>query len=472
MSLERRIFYNTVAQSAGKIVTAVLGIVTIALLSRYLREEGFGRYSTAVAYLGFFATLAELGLYLIVTREISRPDTDHPKILSNALGLRLAASAAVLGLALLLALGLPYGAIGQKTMLACAAAVLFMSLNQVLVSVFQKHLVQHLLVASEAAGRLVNLILIFLFIRQSLPLPYFLLALLLGNAVNFLASVLLAKRYENFGLAFDFKVWRKLLAASWPLIFASILNLVYFRADTIVLSLFHPASTVGVYSFPYKNLEGILAFPAMFVGLIMPLLSRTAFRDWPRFKTYLQNAFDALAVMAAPIVAVAIFYAAPILDLLKGRQAGFADSPALLQILILAAAAIFFGTLFSYAVVAANKQKAMIGGYLLAAAVGLVAYFGLIPRYGYWAAAWGTVASEVIVLIYAYVLVRRVSGQRLSWHIFLKLVAPAVLMTGFYALSDVNWLLELLIGLALYVTALVVLKVVPDKFVKEIFFLR
>lgn len=471
MSLPRRIFYNTLAQSAGKLFAAAIGVITVSLLYRYLKDAGFGQYATVLAYLGFFATLADLGLYLIVTREISRAGTDRAKIISNALGLRLAAALALLIFGTLFSLLLPYPPILRASMVVGIGALLFVSLNQVLVGIFQKHLIQHLLVATETAGRFLNLVLVYAFLRQDLPLPFLLLALSFGNALTFAATVWVARRYEPLGIAFEMREWRRLLAASWPLIFAIVLNLVYFRADTVVLSVFHPADVVGIYSFPYKNLEGLLAFPAMFVGLIMPLLSKTAGSNWLKFKVYLQNAFNALVIMAAPVVVAAWFFARPILDFLSRGQTA-ADSPGLLQILVVAVVFIFLGTLFAYAVVAVNRQKAMIRGYLLAAATALIIYFGFIPSYSYWAAAWGTVASELIVLIYAYALVRRASGQEISWQVFWRLLPAAALMAGFYYFAQTHWLLEIACGLGIYILGLFIFRAVPTKFVRELFFLN
>lgn len=470
MSLARKIFYNTLAQSVGKVFAAAIGIVTVAALSRHLRAQGFGEYSTVIAFLGVFATLADLGLYLIVTREISKPDVDRAAIISNALGLRLATTLVFLLSGAGLAWLLPYAPAVRQTMFIGAASFVFVSLTQVLVGVFQKHLIQHWLVAAETSGRLVNLLLIYLFIAGDLPLPFFLLALLCGNAAHFFLAVLFARRRERFHIAFNPKEWKKLLTASWPLAFAVILNLLYFRTDIVILSWFHPAKSVGIYAFPYKNLEGLLSFPAMFVGLLMPLLSKTAFHNWTDFRKYLQGGFDALAVMAVPVVIGVAFFGKPILDLLNNYQPGFADSPALMTILTLAAVAIFFGTLFSYAVVAVDRQKTMLHGYLLAAVVALVWYFAFIPNFGYWAAAWGTVISELIVAIYAYLLVRRVSRQGVSLKILWRLLPAALFMTGFYVFADLSWLLEIFLGLGIYIAGLLAFRAVSIGFIKELLF--
>ena len=281
MSVGRRIFYNTAAQTIGKALAVFIGLLTIKLLTGYLGETGFGQYATVLAFQGLFVVLADLGLYMYVVREISQPDTDHTKILSNALGLRLSVAAvSLLGGAVIAGL-FPYEPAVKQAMFLAILAFLPVSLNQILVGVFQKHLVQHLLTATETIGRALNLALIYLFTLQERPFSFYVAALVCANLAIFFFSYLVARRYERFGFEFDLHFWKKILAVSWPLVFAVVFNLLYFRTDTIILSWFYPENTVGVYSLPYKILEGLLAFPAMFVGLVMPFLSKTAFISSP-----------------------------------------------------------------------------------------------------------------------------------------------------------------------------------------------
>src|SRR3989344_2458820 len=464
MSTVRRIFYNTVMQSAGKIFAALIGLLTVAVLSQHLREHGFGQYSTITAYLGFFAVLADFGLYLYGVREISKEGTDHQKILSNIFGLRLTTSLILLITGALIAQALPYDPLVKKTMFVGIAALLFMSLNQVLIGVFQKHLVQYLVVVSETLGRVVNLAVIYYAIKNDLPLSVFIVALILGNATTFLLTFLWARKYERFGIEFDFTIWKQILRDSWPLVFSVILNLLYFKTDTIILSWYRSQEAVGVYSLPYKLLEGLLSFPAMFVGLVMPILSRTASVSWPEFQKTLQRSFAALLLMGILVIAVFEFFAREIINLLERGQ-GFADSAGLLQILIIAVMIIFCGTLFGYAVVAVNEQRAMVRGYLLGAILGLVLYFTLIPNFGYLGAAWGTVATELVVALYAYNLVKKKSGQGLSFNILAKSIPAILSMTAFFYFINLPWILEIALGGTIYILLLILFKAVPLSFV-------
>ena len=477
-----KIFYNTVAQSLGKIFAAGIGLVTIAILSQYLGENGFGGYSTVIAFLGVFVVLADFGLYLYVVREISKPGIDSAKVISNALGLRLTVALASLLAGAAIAWFLPYDRAVKEAIFVCVLAFLFISLNQVLVGIFQKHLAQYLLVISETIGRAVHLILVMLFIKNSLSLGYFIAALLAGNIATFALTVMWARKYERFTIAFDFGFWKEILKNTWPLIFAVVLNLLYFKTDTVILSWFRPQEAVGVYSLPYKILEGLLAFPAMFVGLVMPLLSRSAFNNWGEFKTTIQRSFDALFLMAALAVIIIMNFAREIIAFMKNvgvffaQKAGgvetapaYADSADLLRILILSAGTIFLGTLFGYAVVALGQQRAMIKGYLAGAIAGLVLYFLLIPPFGYWGAAWGTLISEIIVAGFAYLLVRKTSGQKISLSIIL-LTLPAIIgLVLFFQFVNIQWMVEIALGIILYIILLIMFRAIPESFVKEIF---
>lgn len=54
MSLARKIAGNAAIQLIARISGNIIGVVVVALLTRYLGQEGFGNYSTIFAYLFFF----------------------------------------------------------------------------------------------------------------------------------------------------------------------------------------------------------------------------------------------------------------------------------------------------------------------------------------------------------------------------------------------------------------------------------
>ena len=108
MIVARKIAYNVVISSISKVLSTILALVSIAFITRYLGKEGFGNYATVLAFLSFFAAIADLGLYSISTREISKEGSDEKKIIGNIFVLRIVSALAVLILAPIIVSFFPY----------------------------------------------------------------------------------------------------------------------------------------------------------------------------------------------------------------------------------------------------------------------------------------------------------------------------------------------------------------------------
>ena len=106
MHLATKVFYNTVVQIISKIIATILGLVAIAVITRYLGKFGFGQYTTIITFLSFFGIIADLGLTLVTTQMISQSGVDEnlrpgktSKILNNLFSLRLVSASLFLELA-------------------------------------------------------------------------------------------------------------------------------------------------------------------------------------------------------------------------------------------------------------------------------------------------------------------------------------------------------------------------------------
>lgn len=407
MSMSKKIAWNTFVQVAGKAVSTVIGIVVVAAMARYLGKEGFGGYTTIIAYLQIFGILVDFGLTLMTVQLISeRPDDKkfNDKILSNIFTLRLISAVIFLGIAPFVAFFFPYPLIVKWGIALTSISFLFISLNQLLTGLFQKNLRMDRIALSEIIGRLVLLAGVILFIFLDKGLIAIMLAVVAGSIINFAVSLFFARRYTTIKFAFDFALWKTTLSRSWPIGISIAFNLIYFKADAVILSVFRSQAEVGVYGAPYRVLEILISFPFMFIGVLMPFFVRYwAQKNEKEFKDLMQTTFDFLAIVAWPLVVGTLLLATPIMTLVAGSE--FQESGRILQILILATAVIFLGTLFSHIIVALNKQKKMIIGYIATAIVALVLYIVFIPKYGMYAAAWITVISETMIAILTYLVV-------------------------------------------------------------------
>jgi O-antigen/teichoic acid export membrane protein len=335
---------------------------------------------------------------------ISDPHNDESKTLGNILGLRLTSALVFMSLAPLVAWIFPYPLIIKIGILIMALAFLFNQLTSILIGVFQKYLATSKTALAELTNKLVMFVLTALAIFLKQGFLIIILPSIIAGAINFFLLFYFAKRYIAFSFNFQFSEWKKIILRTWPIALTIALNLVYFKADTIILSVFRSPAEVGIYGAPYRILEVLINFSYLFLGLLLPLMtSYYAVKNIEGLKDIIQKGFNVLIIFTIPMIFGIYFLGVPIMVLIAGSR--FVISGILLKILVLATAAIFIASLFGYAVVAIQKQKQMIKFYLANAIISLAAYLIFIPIYGYWAAAWLTVISEGFILLTAFWIV-------------------------------------------------------------------
>ncbi|MFA5871792.1 MAG: flippase [Parcubacteria group bacterium] len=451
-SVSRKIAYNVVISSSAKIIGTILALVGIGFITRYLGKEGFGEYSTVLAFFSFFGSLVDLGLYSISTREISRPGSDEKAILSNVFTIRVIASLAIIIIAPLIIFFFPYSENVKTGILIAAVAYLFSSSYSVLIGLFQKRLVMDKVAVAELVGRIFQVIVIVIAVKLDWGFLAIITTLLINMLVSFLIVYAWSKHYVRFRFKFDWPAWKSFLKESYPLGISAIIVFAYFKLDTIMLSIMKSSSDVGIYNAAYKILENISFFPAMLVGLVMPIMSRYIFHEREKFVLVADKTFKVLIILAVPLLVGILFLAPQIIRLIGG--ADFAESVQVLRILSFAIVFIFFGNYFNNVLVAGNKQKKLMLVLLFCAIFNILLNLILIPRYSYTGAAVVSSLTEMLVAILCASLVfrelkYRPSLQKLAEVFFGGIAMAAILYLGrginFIILAFVSTLVYLFI---------------------------
>ncbi|MFA6322284.1 MAG: flippase [Candidatus Buchananbacteria bacterium] len=454
MNTVAKIAKNTIIQVLGKALTIAVALIGFGLVTRYLGQIGYGYFSTVYAFLTIFGILVDLGLQMTTTQLISDPQEDESKILSNALTLRLIASLIFLGLAPLVVIFFPYSPLIKIGVMVAALGFVFSSLTSTLTSLFQKHLVMGKTVVADISAKIAYLAAITLVIYFDAGLLGIIGATVLDSAMVFGVLVYFARQQIFLKPSFDWLIWKKILLKTWPIALTIALNLIYFKGDILIMSLFRSQAEVGLYGAPYKVLEVLINIAYLFLGLILPILSLTAaVKNYDKMKVIIQAAFDFLIIMTIPMVVGGFFVGRKLMVLMAGED--FAISGEIIKILFLATAAIYLAGLFGYVVVALEAQKKMIKYYALNAVISVIGYLIFIPKYSYWGAAWMTVFTEVFILATASLVMYQHLKFLPNLKIFTKsILASLVMGVVLYFFPNLSFVSSVVGGGIIYFVAL------------------
>jgi O-antigen/teichoic acid export membrane protein len=423
----RTVSYNFGVATLARVIVNLLGIAVVGIMTRTLGLENFGHYSTVMAYLFIFSILADMGLQAILVREISQNDEDESRITSSIFTLRLLlilASAALSGIVVWF---LPYQYTVQLGVVVALLYIVFSSLVQILIGVFQKHLRIYLVSVADIISRCVQLGLLALLVYLNrISLVGFLGVVVAAEIVHFLVAVVNVRKLVKLRLHVDTAYWKKVLKTSFPVAASLVFTLLYFKIDTVFLSLMRDPAEVGIYAVAYKILELVIFIPAIYIGLVFPTLSKYASAKGREFADEFKKAFNILAILAMPAAVYLFVMAGSVVQLIGGDA--FAQSGRVLQILTVAIIMIFFGNLGGNALIALDLQKRGMWIYLFGAVFNIVTNLIFIPKHGYIAAGWTTVATEIFVTVAMFIVIARAKTGALSSTVTIKALVSALVM--------------------------------------------
>lgn len=382
-------------QLLGKAVSTLSGIIILSVVARSFGEEGTGLYTLALTYLAFFYLAADLGLNAYILPKIALDETETNRIFS----LRITWSIALIFLAITLSFLLPVHnssfnlmvAIGSLTILSSA---ILSSTN----IIFQRFLRFDFAITGSSLGAAFSLIIVLFLVFIKAPVVFLPLGILSGSLLNMLAALVLSQKFYKFSFVVPKKEYvLGIVKDAWPISLTLVLNTVYFRADSFILSSFYPISTVGAYNLAYQIFQTILVIPTFIMNSYYPLMLEKTRINFLQALSSIKGVGLALLLLSFLAIGLTWVFAPLAVFILTGSN--FSGSDVALRILSLGLPAFFLTSLLMLVMIALGKYKQLAIIYFLGLLANVVLNILWIPSLSFYAASWVTVVSEYVILV-------------------------------------------------------------------------
>lgn len=393
-----KIFQQTAWQIFGKAVTVISTFIILGFLARNYGEEGTGIFTLALTYLAIFYLLADFGLNAHVLKNLKFQMLNVETEWQKLLGTRILWSAILVILAVGLLPILPFTTPDfTKAVIYGSLAILASSVFVTCNLIFQSKLRYDLSVFSSNIGTIFGLG-IFIYLNYfSLPVPNLVFAHLGSWMIIALTALFFVyKQIKVVVPIYDKQYAINLFKSSWPIAAILALNVVYFRADSFMISYFRSNAEVGIYNMAYSIFQTALVLPAFIMNAYYPMMLQS-------FKgiRFLGVGLFFLSALGT----ITTLFAAPLLiGLLTGG--GFEGSSQSLQILSLGFPAYFLSALFMWTYITRGMYKKLLVIYMFGLLVNLILNFIFIPQYSFYGASTTTVISEYLILLLLIVSLR------------------------------------------------------------------
>jgi O-antigen/teichoic acid export membrane protein len=458
-----RVTKNTVAPIALNLVNKVIDMAFAMLMLRILGPADAGQYYLAVVVISWFDILINFGLNTLVTREVAREKSLANRYLTNSIVARFG----IWGLSLpLLALFVLFRAFTKPL----EAATLW-AIGLFLVGLLPSNISASLSAIFNAYERMetpASVTTLTTLLKVCLGAA----ALFLGTGYVGLAMVSIVVNLITLGVLYvllrrlvtpqwrpDWPLQRRMLRDAWPLMINLLLASLFFKVAVFLLEWLLPDPRVlGWYSTAYKYIDAVGVIPAYFTLAIFPLMARYAATDREALLKAYRLAIKLLVAMAVSMGFVFSLAAREWIGLLGGAQY-LPQAADVLRVMIWYMPFGFINSVTQYVLIALDQQRFLTRAFAIGLAFNLLANVVLISRWGYIAAAYVAIASELALLIPFYIGIRKhlapIPWVRLTWKVWAS-AAPMALLA--WLLPRPLLPLALLLGLICFVGGLYLLR--------------
>lgn len=394
---------------AGQIVlrtlNLALGVGVTLLLVRTLGTTGFGRWSVLLAVFGFVSYFGSLGLAQ-VTVERAAADPDRAAHWFGALvTLRLALMGPVTLLSLAVCLALADNA-SMRVAAALVCAELPVSVLSALSVVFQLQVRNVVVTAIEVGNGILWAAAVAVVALLDGGLVAIAAAFLAVSTVSNVAYIVLALRASPVRFRASRSLWPALVRQGLPVGIGGLLTLGYGYVDQVIVFEVAGVRDAGLYGAVYRIYERIQFLPAAIMTTLFPMFVAARDTDPERVVRLFRSAFDFLLLTSLPALAITLAGPRAITELLFGSD--FSDAGPALPLLMATFVVVSLGYLTGYLIIAYDLQRRFLAIAVGALVFNVATNLALVPSYGFMAAAWLTLATEVLVMTASmWILCRR-----------------------------------------------------------------
>lgn len=389
---------NTFWLLTEQLLRIISGLFVGVWVARYLGPEQFGIYSYVLAFSAIFGAFAKLGLDSIVVRDLVSDPRKRDLYLGTAFWLKVAGSIFTIFIVGLILNFTRNSTAVNLYIYIISAGFIFQSF-EVAEFYFQAKVLGRLISFCKTIQLIFSSLLRIYMVYIEAELVYFVLLVPL-DAFSLALSYYISykcKVKKGFFRYFDFKLASDLVKNSWPLVFSSVLILIYMRIDQIMLQKISGDYEVGVYSAALRLSESFYFLPIIISASVFPAIIKAKSINLKFYEKRLGLLYAFMVWLAVFISILISLISDWLVKYLYGD--GYSDASDILVINVWASIFVFLGVCFSKYLVVENLLKNNLYRSVLGIILNVGLNFWLIPIYAGKGAAIATLISQFFVAI-------------------------------------------------------------------------
>lgn len=409
-SVVHRVLSTVGASAASQVVGFGASLATLKIASAALGPRNYGYYAAGVAFVTLFGIMTDMGTNAVTPRELARDQERASELVGQNIALRLSLCVVAFVVANALAWVAYSNQDTVRVVVAICSLTLFFDATRAVLWAYLFSIIRGGVAALGACIQQLTLLAVVIVLAiAGRSTTYFAVAYAIAVASSAIYTYARVRQRLRIRLIVNPGAWTKMLKMSVGVGLIQVVDLIYLKIDTILLSVLHGPEHVAKYAIAYTVTTAILVVP----GLVMSSLSSIiATRPAETVRTAIRIAMQTVSITTGLGIAVVFCQTKTITELLSGPR--YATAAGSMQILVLSTAPSALQYVLGAASVALNRHQRLVWVSVGCLGVNVAMNLLLIPRLYEQGAAWATVASESLALGLTAAVFSRATGIRLD----------------------------------------------------------
>lgn len=459
----RRVLNNTALSLASQLITWTSTLLLMAAYGRYLGATKFGELYFAVTFAALVGFPVDLGFNQQIIRDVAQAPEKAQRYLTAALVLKSALWFPLYGAMLAVASALGYST-EQRALIAICGLVLWSSaLSSAFGAIHSGHHRSGLAAIATVVEKGLGAAVAILLLREGAGVEAMAVVLLGGSLAGLAWQAFWYGRLVGITPHWDSAVARGLVRAGVPFLAYGVLGVLYYRIDTVMLSLMTNVEVVGWYGASYRLFDTLTFVPALIVSAtIAPVMAKYSISNVQHLRVAIDKSMMVMILIIFP-VATGMIVAAPNIIGFLYHRADFTPAVPVLQALAPGLVALYLNSVLATILISTGNERKLPIMAGIALVFNVTANLLLIPRYAQTGAALVTSLTEGLLLVLGVLFVRR--GLLPSvWRVVVRTaVASALVGAVAFELRSASILVIVPVAAVVYVVAIGIMRIVPKE---------
>src|SRR3989339_114738 len=466
-SLLKRIVKNSTVGLLEKLIEISIGIVSIAIIARYLDIESFGLYALITTFAGTLLVLCSIGLDRVMVRDIAANRENLLKYLQDIKGARIILAG--ISLCLIIIISFPLGLNNKMTV----GALLLFAISEIIsmyvtvyMSVFKAFEKMEYNTFITFLTKTITLSGLTIVVYFKLGFMAIFVSLAIGSMVKAIVTISTFRRYFSCDhIPVSFNHTKAIVKDSLIIAASTFFALASIRMGIFMLKAFGTLKDVAYFQAANVLLMQLQPVSVVIVAALYPAIASRKHDS----NAILENAAKLIFMLSLPIMALTFFYGSNLIMLVYGDK--YIDAIPAMRILILSVVFTFLAHLFEIGLLSARRQDLLTIGWGIAFFVNIVLGVVIVPRYGLIGCAAVMSLSYMALFFALYYFMSHYTGFKVKSSIFIRPSAAFIAMVFYLYFftstgKPLNIKLDTLnisLSLVLYMTILFMVKVFSIK---------